>query len=257
MSAAGGPLRLVVSAHKGGVGKTMVAVSLAGAIAETGRRTLLVDVDPQGAATAGVGAVHTTPGLYGVLLGDVPASAAIGSAGVANLDLLPADLDLAGAELALPQRAGWQTRLREVLAEVDDDYDVVILDSAPGLGVLPFVALVAGDAVLIPATPASVSLRTLGHVIDTAASAREFNAALVVLGIVPSIVDGHRTLHRDEVLAAIDEQWPGWTLPKLARRVVYEDAAANGEPITHFAPRSVAAAAVRDLAREVLSRGGA
>lgn len=250
------PLRLVLTAHKGGVGKTTAAVNLAAAFAETGRRTLLVDADPQAAATAGLGIPAPRPSLYDVLTGGAEAQDAIVASRVENLDVLPADQDLAAAALALPRVAGWQTRLRTTLAGAEAAYDIVVLDSAPGLEVLPFVALIAGDQVLIAATPTFLTLRVLGVVIDMARQAKEFNPSLRVLGIVPSIV-GPRTLHRDEALAELDKRWPGWTLPALPRRVALEDAAAAGEPITTYAPRSSSAAAVRVLAQEVLARASA
>jgi chromosome partitioning protein len=247
------PLRLVVAAHKGGVGKTTLAVNLAGALAEAGKRTLVVDVDPQGAASSSLGLGPGQPSLYDVLAGTAPAADAIVATGVENLDVLPADLDLAGAEIALPRTAGWQSRLRDRLADVDATYDVVVLDSAPGLGVLPFTALVAGDRVVIAATPAYLTLRALGHVVDTTAQAKEFSPDLQIAGIVPSIV-GRRTLHQDEAFAELEKRWPGWVLPSIPRRVVLEDAAAAGEPVTTYAPRSSSAAAVRSLAQEVLDR---
>ena len=248
-----GPLRLVVTAHKGGVGKTTAAVSLAGAFAEAGRRCLVVDVDPQGAAGAALGVGPSRPSLYDVLQGEAAAADAVVATAVEGLDVLPADLDLAGAEVTLPRRAGWQTRLREAVADVDGAYDVVLIDSAPGLGVLPFAALVAGDRVLIAATPAYLTIRALGHVVETTGRAEAFNPGLRVLGIVPSIVGG-RTLHRDEALAQLEKRWPGWTLPPIPRRVALEDAAAAAEPITVYSPTSSSAAAVRALAQEVLDR---
>lgn len=250
------PCRLVVTAHKGGVGKTTAAVNLAGALAEAGRRTLLVDVDPQGAATAGVGLVAAQPSLYDVLLGTTAARDAIVASGLDNLDVLPADLLLAGADIGLPRLAGWQTRLRHALADVDGDYDIVVLDSPPGLGVLPFAALVAGDRVLIAATPSFLTLRALGQVVATVTEAQGITPGLRVVGIVPSIV-GPRTLHRDEALTEMDKRWPGWTLPALPRRVVLEDAAAAGQPITTYAPHSSSATAVRSLAQEVIARATA
>jgi chromosome partitioning protein len=248
-----GPCRLVVAAHKGGVGKTTVAVGLGGAFAEQGRRTLLVDVDPQGGASAALGVRPEAPTLYDVVLGGVGAASAVVPTAVDGLDVLPADLDLAGAELGLPRLGAWQTRLRQVLAAVDEAYDMVVLDSAPGLGVLPFAALVAADHVLITATPAYLTLRAVPHVVDTVDQAQAFQPQLKVLGIVPSIV-GSRTLHRDEVLAEFEKRWPGWVLPPVPRRVALEDAAADGQPITLYAPRSSSAAAVRALAEEVIAR---
>lgn len=247
------PCRIVLTAHKGGVGKTTAAVNLAAACAELGKRTLVVDVDPQGAASAALGAAPGQPSLYDVVMGDAKADEAIVASAIPNLDVLPADLDLAGADITLPRLPQWQTRLREALAGADSAYDLVVLDSPPGLGVLPFAALVAGDVVLIAATPAFLTLRALGHVVDTVTQAQAFTPGLRAVGIIPSIV-GTRTLHRDEALAELDKRWPGLRLPPLPRRVAFEDAAAAGQPITTYAPKSSSAAAVRTLAQEVLDR---
>ena len=247
------PSRIVLTAHKGGVGKTTAAVNLAAACAELGKRTLLVDVDPQGAASAALGVSPGQPSLYDVVMGDAEADDAIVASPTANVDVLPADLDLAGADITLPRLPQWQTRLREALASADGAYDLVILDSPPGLGVLPFAALVAGDAVLIAATPAFLTLRALHHVMDTVTQAQAFTPALRAVGIVPSIV-GTRTLHRDEALVELDKRWPGLRLSALPRRVAFEDAAAAGQPVTTYAPKTSSAAAVRTLAQEVLDR---
>jgi chromosome partitioning protein len=245
------PLRIVVAAHKGGVGKTTVAVNLAGAFAEGGLRTLVVDVDPQGGATAALGCPPNKPTLHEVLTLGVPATKAIVSTTAARLEVLPADLDLAGAEISLPRVCGWQTRLCAVLAGLEP-FDVMIFDSAPGLGILAFIALAAADNVLIPAAPSYLSVRSIAHVLESIAQARAFNARLRCLGIVPSAVPP-RTCHRDEVLAELDRRWPGQILPGLERRVVLEDAAAAGEPITAHAPNSSSAASVRALSRAVLA----
>ncbi|MGH9300925.1 MAG: ParA family protein [Acidimicrobiales bacterium] len=254
-----GPTRLVVTAHKGGVGKTTLAVNLAAVFAQAGRRTLLVDVDPQGTASVSLGLFEVAkPSMYEVLMGTSPARDAIVATSIDGLDLLPADLDLAGAEIALPRQPmpAWQCRLHDVLAGVENAYDIVVLDCAPGLGVLAFAGLVAGDWALLAATPAYYSLRSIAHVLDTVTQAQTFNPALQVLGIVPSIV-GTRTLVRDEVLEIIDQRWAQWALPGLPRRVAFEEAAVAGQPVTTYAPASSAASCAVTLAQEILARASA
>lgn len=252
----GGQLRLVVAAHKGGAGKSTAAVNLAAALAEMGRRTLVVDVDPQGAATAALGVRLGKASLHHVLTGTATMAEAIVPTAVEGLDVLGADLDLAGDGVTLARAPGWQSRLREALDAGAGDYQVVVIDSAPGLGVIPFLALVAGDQVLVAAPPSFLTLRAMSQVMDTVAQAEAFNQGLRVLGIVPSIV-GSRTLHRDEVLEELEKRWPGLILPSLPRRVVFEDAAALGQAVVTFAPTSTAAAAVRALASEVVARAEA
>ena len=186
---------LVFAAHKGGAGKTTAAVNVAGCAAELGRKVLLVDVDPQGAATAAIGGADTKPTLYEVLAGRATIDEAVRPTSVKGLDVLPADLDLAGAELELPRRAQWQTALRNALAPSGARWDLVLLDSAPGLGVLPFVALAAADRAVVTSPPTFLSVRAMRHLLATVEQAAGFAPGLEVLGIVPSIV-GRRSLHR-------------------------------------------------------------
>jgi chromosome partitioning protein len=244
---------LVFAAHKGGAGKTTAAVNVAGCAAELGRKVLLVDVDPQGAATAAIGGADTKPTLYEVLAGRATIDEAVRPTSVKGLDVLPADLDLAGAELELPRRAQWQTALRNALAPSGARWDLVLLDSAPGLGVLPFVALAAADRAVVTSPPTFLSVRAMRHLLATVEQAAGFAPGLEVLGIVPSIV-GRRSLHRDEAMAEMANRWPKLMLPELPDRVVFADAAVAGQPVVVYAPTSPAANAVRVLTKEVLKR---
>src|SRR4051794_15036613 len=139
-----------IANQKGGVGKTTTAVNVAACIAEAGYPTLLVDVDPQGNATTGLGRPRVPPGLYDVLIGDVAAEDAVQETGVANLGLIASTPDLAGATMELPRVAGSEQRLREVLAGIRDRFAFVLLDCPPSLGPLTVNALAAADRVIVP-----------------------------------------------------------------------------------------------------------
>lgn len=236
--------RIAVAAHKGGSGKTTVAVNLAGALAVRGDRVLVVDADPQGAAGASLGATTRKPTLYEVLAGEVGLAEAICPTATEGIDLVPADLDLAGAEIELPRRSGWQQILSGALRGMDT-YDVVVLDTAPGLGVLPFLALAAADRVLIVCPPDYLSYRSLPTVLEAAQRAR-----VPLIGIVPNRVEG-RTRHEADVLAELHADHEGRLLVEIPRRVVLRDAAVAGVPVSVYAPSSAAAAAFARLAQEV------
>lgn len=238
--------RIVVAAHKGGAGKTTVAINLAGAFAAAGQYVLVVDVDPQGAASAGLGLIPVRPTVYDVLSGNASATEAIRPSGIDYLDILPADLDLAGAEVELPRRTGWQAILRNHLVAVDG-YAVMIIDTPPGLGVLPYLALVAAQRALVVCPPDFLGLRALPSVLEAAK-----RAGVALIGIVPNGVE-RRTRHEADALDILREQQAGQMLPAIPRRVVVRDAAAAGRPVSQYAPGSEAAAAFERLAVEVTS----
>jgi chromosome partitioning protein len=244
---------LAIAAHKGGSGKTTIAVNLAGALAAAGRHVLVVDADPQGAAAAALGVAVEKPTLYEVLSGQAPALEAVCSTAFAGLALLPADLDLAGAEIELPQRPDWQTALARVLRPVAGRWDAIVVDTAPGLGVLPYVALCAATGVLVACPPSFLAYRALGQVMETIARARQTAPALRIVGIVPTLT-AHRSRHEREVLEALAADYPGSVLTEIPRRVAFEDAQLAGQPVTIYAPGSDAAAAFAQLAQEVLAR---
>jgi chromosome partitioning protein len=182
--------------------------------------------------------------------GTDPASAIVPSQ-TPGIDVLPAVEDLAGATLELPRRPNWQTSMRDVLDQMDAYHDIVI-DTPPGLGVLPMIGLVAAQYVLVPLPPAFGSLRLMDRTLATVERARTFSPQLVVVGLVPWMV-GRRTLHRDEALAEMHTRRKGGPAG-IPERVAFQDAAVEGLPITAYLPTSPAAVAVRELTKEILSR---
>jgi chromosome partitioning protein len=273
-------------AGKGGAGKTMTTVNLAAALAELGHRVLLVDADPQGAAGNSLHVDVRKPTLYEVVMGAASAGEAVETTKVDRLHLLPADQDLAGAQIELPRRQGWQLSMRNVLADEIARYDFTLIDTPPGLAVLPFAALVAGHAAIIPCPPEYQNLRTVPSAQEAITRARHFRPDLRFIGIVPTIVeakidydqvgrpllqydedgDGElvprieraRTVHEREVLTELFKpkgQYGQHRLRHIPRRVVVQDAALAGEPVTVFAPYTDAAEAFRALAKEVKLHG--
>lgn len=221
-----------------------MAVNLAGALVAGGRRVLLVDVDPQGAASAALGLPPAKPTVYEVLAGQASVDEAARASAVEGLDVLAADLDLAGSEVELPRRSGWQTALRDRLTD-SGRYDVAVIDTPPGLGVLPYLALVAADRVLVVCPPDFLGLRALPTVLEAAG-----RADVALIGIVPNAVE-HRTRHEAEALEILWERHGPIVLSEIPRRVVIRDAAAAGQPVCQYAPSSESAAAFERLALEV------
>jgi chromosome partitioning protein len=277
---------IVTIAGKGGAGKTLTTVNLAAALAEPGDRVLLIDADPQGAAGNSLHVDVRKPTLYEVLMGTASAAEAVETTKVDRLHLLPADQDLAGAQIQLPRRQGWQRSMLNVLADEIARYDFTLIDTPPGLAVLPFAALVAGHAAIIPCPPEYQNLRTVPSAMEAITRARHFRPDLRFIGIVPTIVeakidydqvgrpllkydeDGEgelvprieraRTVHEREVLTELFKpkgQYGQHRLRHIPRRVAVQDAALAGEPVTVFAPYSDAAEAFRALAKEVKLHG--
>jgi chromosome partitioning protein len=246
---------IAVAAHKGGSGKTTIAANVAAALAADGRRVLAVDADPQGALGAALGVVEAKPTVYEVMAGDAKPDDAVRQVqAVAGLDVLPADIDLAGVELELAGAEGWPYALADAVSPLFAGYDVVMIDTAPGLGVLPMMALVAADAVVLACPPQFLSVRTLRAVRTTIDHARELSGRrLPVLGLVPTLV-GRPTGAQSEVMGLLADDYAGMVLPAVPLRVAVERAAVAGVPVTHWGPSSEAAQVFRSLAQEVWSR---
>src|SRR3954452_8240828 len=245
-----------ISNQKGGGGKTTTAVTVAACIAEAGYPTLLVDVDPQGNATTGLGMAREAPGLYDVLSGDVPAADAVRATDVENLSLLVSTPDLAGATMELPRLAGSEQRLREALAPVRERFAFVLLDCPPSLGPLTVNALVAADRVIVPVQTEYFALEGLAGLLDTLDLVqRELNPRLTVAGMLLTMHDARTRLAQD-VEAEVRRHFPSLVFDTvIPRNVRLGEAPSFGRPVIHHDPHCAGAEAYFELAKEVASRG--
>jgi chromosome partitioning protein len=254
-----GPARIIALCNqKGGVGKTTSTINLGATLAEYGRRVLAIDFDPQGALSAGLGVpTHDVTTIYDLLLGTVKDTASvILPSGVPNLDVLPANIDLSAAEVHLVNEVAREQILARVLRPVQNDYDVILIDCQPSLGLLTVNALTAAHGVLIPLECEYFALRGVALLIETIEKVKDrLNPAIRLDGIFATMYDG-RTLHTREVLERVVTTFGNDVLETvIGRTVKFPDASVAGEPLTTFAPDSSAADAYRQLARELISRG--
>ncbi len=245
-----------IANQKGGVGKTTTAVNVAACIAEAGYRTLLVDVDPQGNATVGLGVDRTGPGLYDALSDGVPAEEAVRPTAVENLSVLVSTPDLAGATMELPRVEGSEHRLREVLASIRDDYAFVVLDCPPSLGPLTVNALVAAERVIVPVQTEYFALEGLAGLLDTLALIqRELNPRLTVAGMLLTMHDARTKLAQD-VEREVREHFPALVFDTvIPRNIRLGEAPSYGIPVIHHDPHCAGSEAYFELAKEVAARG--
>lgn len=257
-----GPARVIAMCNqKGGVGKTTTTINLAAALAEYGRKVLIVDFDPQGAASAGLGinAHELDETIYTQLMAAEPdVREIIHHTKVPLLDVVPANIDLSAAEVQLVNEVAREQALTRVLAPVLDEYDVIIIDCQPSLGLLTVNALTAAHGVLIPLEAEFFALRGVALLVETISKVRSrLNPRLKVDGIIATMVD-KRTLHTREVLERVSEAFGDQLFDTtIARTVRFPDASVAAEPITTHAPNHSGAIAYRRLARELVARGGA
>jgi chromosome partitioning protein len=240
--------------QKGGVGKSTTAVNLGACLALLGKRILLVDTDPQGNATTGLGidkrAVEND--TYALLLGDVPATEAIVPTEVENLWLIPATPNLAGAEVELVGVLARETRLRHALATIADQYDYIFIDCPPSLGLLTINALVASDQMIIPIQAEFYALEGLSQLTSIVSRVREaLNPRLEILGVLVTMFDG-RTKLAIEVVDEVARFFPQQVFKTaIPRNIRLSEAPSFGKPVVLFDVKSRGAQAYLDLAKEV------
>ena len=257
-----GPARVIAMCNqKGGVGKTTTTINLGAALAEYGRRVLIVDFDPQGAASVGLGinALDMEQTIYTLLMNPkADVKPTICHTATENLDIIPANIDLSAAEVQLVNEVARESALARVLRHVEADYDVVLIDCQPSLGLLAVNALTAAHGVIVPVEAEFFALRGVALLVETIETVRDrINPRLKIDGIVATMVDS-RTLHSREVLQRLQEAFGDLVFDtRIGRTIKFPDASVATEPITSYAPNHAGAHAYRRLAREVIARGDA
>jgi chromosome partitioning protein len=248
-------LTIAIANQKGGVGKTTTAINLGAALGALERRVLIVDCDPQGNATRGLGVRAAAPHLYDALTGEAPLAAAIRPSGFPNLDLVPAHRDLVGIEVEFVGASGWEGRLRDLLAGVAAPYDTVLLDCPPSLGHLTVSALAAADAVLVPLQCEYFALEGISELLATVRRIQAgVNRRLTIAGILLTMYDDRTNLSRDvaeEIRRHFADKVYETVVP---RNVRLAEAPSHGLPIIHYDIKSRGAEAYLALAREFLRR---
>jgi chromosome partitioning protein len=254
-----GPARIAaVCNQKGGVGKTTTTINLGAALAEHGRRVLLVDFDPQGALSVGLGIQphELDATVYNLLLEPgLTAHDVLFKTSVDGVDLLPSNIDLSGAEVQLVHEVAREFVLGRVLQPVIPDYDVILIDCQPSLGLLTVNALACADGVLVPLECEYFALRGVALLMETIDKvSSRLSPKLQMDGLLATMYDS-RTLHTREVLAGVVKGFGDKVFHTVINRTVrFPDATVAGEPITSFDPTSNGASSYRELAKEVLER---
>lgn len=242
--------------QKGGVGKTTTAVNLSAYLAERGKKTLLIDEDSQGNSTSGLSKdVEFKKNLYDVLLDDGDPKDAIVKTAVKKLFLLPSSIDLAGAEMELAGEEKREFLLKRKIESLKEEYDYILIDCPPSLGLMTLNALVASDSILIPIQAEFYALEGLSQLVKTVQIvSRRLNPSLHILGILLTMFDGRTNLSiqvAEEVKKYFGSRVFRTVIP---RTVKLSEAPSFGEPIMTYAPKSKGAEAYKKLCREVLKR---
>ncbi len=246
---------IAITNQKGGVGKTTTAINLTACLAEIGKKILLIDLDPQGNSTSGLGAHAGSVTVYESLMGSSPLSAVIVKTVVPNLSLAPSDIRLAGAELELKDLPEREFRLKHVLQTVEGSYDYIFIDCPPSLGLLTLNALAAAQRVLIPIQCEYYALEGVTSLMNTVNRVKHsFNPGLDIEGVLLTMLDGRTNLGL-QVVDQVKKHFRGKVYSTaIPRNVRLGEAPSHGVPIHQYDSRSLGAESYRQLAREFLER---
>ncbi|HLR02343.1 MAG TPA: AAA family ATPase [Virgibacillus sp.] len=251
---------IAIANQKGGVGKTTSSVNLCAGLAQLNNRVLIVDIDPQGNATSGVGVnkADMDKCIYNVLVEELPAENVCVPTDVANLDIIPATIQLAGAEIELVPTISREIRLQKSLEKLKDTYDYIIIDCPPSLGLLTLNALTAADTVLIPVQCEYYALEGLSQLLNTIRLVQKhLNTSLMIEGVLLTMLDARTNLGIqviEEVKKYFQEKVYQTVIPRSVR---LGEAPSHGKPIMAYDPKSKGAEVYLELAKEVMANGGA
>ena len=242
---------ITVFNQKGGVGKSTTVINLSSALALRGKRTLIIDIDPQGNSTSGLGVYEFKNMIYDFLIDEKVDS--IYKTGFSKLDIIPSNGEFAGVEIELARCEDWQFKLKKMLDKVKDNYDYVIIDSPPSLGILSMMSLVASDKILIPVQCEYYALEGVSQLMDTITLVKDnFNPNLNILGIVMSMYDG-RTNLSNQVVEEVEKFFKDKVFKTyIPRNVRLAEAPSFGMNIFDYDSKSKGAKAYIDLAKEVI-----
>jgi chromosome partitioning protein len=246
---------LAIANQKGGVGKTTTTINLGAGLGALENRVLLVDCDPQGNATRGLGQVAKEPHLYHALIGECGPEEAILATGFPNLDILPSDRELVGVEVEFVGQEGWERRLRDLLSSITDRYDLIFLDCPPSLGHLTVSALAAADQVLVPLQCEYFALEGISELMDTVRRIQGgLNPSLEINGILLTMYDDRTNLSKevaDEIRDHFEAKVYNTIVP---RNIRLAEAPSHGLPIFQYDIKCRGSEAYLDLAREFMER---